>query len=133
MHRNLIKLLLKNMKRITEKEEEIMNLYWQHGPMFVKELLEYYDEPRPHFNTISTFVRELESKGYLSHKAFGNTYQYIPIISREEYNSRKLKSVVENYFNKSYLNAVSTLVKDEDISVDELKQLIAEIEHQNKK
>jgi Predicted transcriptional regulator len=121
------------MKRITEKEEEIMNLYWQHGPMFVKELLEYYDEPRPHFNTISTFVRELESKGYLSHKAFGNTYQYIPIISREEYNSRKLKSVVENYFNKSYLNAVSTLVKDEDISVDELKQLIAEIEHQNKK
>ena len=133
MHRDLIKLLLKNMKRITEKEEEIMNLYWQHGPMFVKELLEYYDEPRPHFNTISTFVRELESKGYLSHKAFGNTYQYIPIISREEYNSRKLKSVVENYFNKSYLNAVSTLVKDEDISVDELKQLIAEIEHQNKK
>ena len=53
------------MKKLTNKEKEIMDLYWQHGPMFVKELLEYYDEPRPHFNTLSTMVRILEKEGYL--------------------------------------------------------------------
>ena len=59
------------MKKLTRKEKEIMDLYWQHGPMFVKELLEYYDEPRPHFNTLSTTVRILEKKGMLGHKQFG--------------------------------------------------------------
>ena len=53
------------MKKLTNKEKEIMDLYWQHGPMFVKELLEFYDEPRPHFNTLSTTVRILEKKGFL--------------------------------------------------------------------
>ena len=58
------------MKKLTNKEKEIMDLYWTHGPMFVKELLEYYDEPRPHFNTLSTMVRILEKEGYLDHKQF---------------------------------------------------------------
>ena len=62
------------MKRLTNKEKEIMDLYWQHGPMFVKELLDYYDEPKPHFNTLSTMVRILEKNGFLDHKQFGNTY-----------------------------------------------------------
>ena len=70
-----------NMKRLTTKEKEIMDLYWKHGPMFVKELLEFYDEPRPHFNTLSTTVRILEKKGFLDHKQFGTSYQYFPTIS----------------------------------------------------
>jgi BlaI family penicillinase repressor len=56
------------MKKITTKEEEVMNLFWEKGPMFVREMLEFYDEPKPHFNTVSTYVRELEVKGYLGHK-----------------------------------------------------------------
>lgn len=120
------------MKRITEKEEEIMNEFWQHGAMFVKDLVALFSDPKPHFNTISTYVRELEAKGYLSHTVFGNTYQYAPIITREAYHSRKLRSVVENYFGKSYLSVVSTLVKEEEISLDDLKQLIADIEHGKK-
>ena len=56
------------MKKLTNKEKEIMTLYWQHGPMFVRELQEHYDEPRPHFNTLSTIVRILEREGYLGHK-----------------------------------------------------------------
>ena len=59
------------MKKLTNKEKEIMTLYWQHGPMFVRELQEHYDEPRPHFNTLSTIVRILEREGYLGHKQFG--------------------------------------------------------------
>lgn len=61
------------MKRLTAKEEEIMGWFWQKGPLFVKELLEYYEEPKPHFNTLSTIVRGLEEKGFLAHKNFGNS------------------------------------------------------------
>ena len=64
------------MKKLTRKEEEIMNLFWDKGAMFVKELLELYDEPKPHFNTLSTMVRTLEANGFVSHKAYGNSYQY---------------------------------------------------------
>lgn len=65
------------MKTLTVKEEEIMGYFWEKGPLFVKQLLEFYDEPRPHFNTLSTIVRGLEEKGFLHHEVFGNTYQYL--------------------------------------------------------
>lgn len=119
--------------KLTVREEEIMNFFWDKGPLFVKEIVEFYPDPKPHFNTVSTFVRELESKGFVSHKAIGMGYQYYPLISRQDFSKGTLRGVVENYFNKSYLNAVSALVKEEDISVDELKQLIQDIEAGNKK
>lgn len=116
------------MKGLTAKEEEIMGFFWEKGPLFVKEMLEFYDEPKPHFNTLSTIVRGLEEKGYLAHKAYGNTYQYYATVSREDFSKRTLKGVISKYFNNSYLNAVSSLVREEDISVDELKELIREVE-----
>ena len=116
------------MKRLTTKEREIMELYWQHGPMFVKELLEYYDEPRPHFNTLSTTVRILEKKGFLDHKQYGTSYQYFPTITEKEYGRSSLTGIIKDYFNDSYLSAVSAFVKEEKISVDELKELIEKIE-----
>ena len=109
------------MKRLTNKEKEIMDLYWQHGPMFVRELLEHYAEPRPHFNTLSTMVRILEKNGYLDHKQYGNTYQYFPIVTEKEYGRSSIAGVIKNYFNDSYLSAVSSFVKEEKISVEELK------------
>ena len=117
------------MKRLTNKEKEIMDLYWQHGPMFVRELLEHYAEPRPHFNTLSTMVRLLEQNGFLGHRQFGNTYQYYPLVSEKEYGRSSLAGVIRNYFDNSYLSAVSSFVKEEKISVDELKQLIKQIEN----
>ena len=116
------------MKKLTRKEEEIMNLFWDKGAMFVRELLEFYDDPKPHFNTLSTMVRTLEANGYVGHKAYGNTYQYYPIVTREDYAGSSFKGIVKNYFNNSYLNAVSSLVKEEKITVDELKELIEQIE-----
>ena len=116
------------MKKLTKKEEEIMNIFWEKGAMFVKELLELYDEPKPHFNTLSTMVRTLEANGFLNHKAFGNSYQYFPIITREEYAGSTFKGIVSNYFNNSYLSAVSSLVKEEKITIEELKELIDQIE-----
>ena len=116
------------MKKLTRKEEEIMNLFWDKGAMFVKELLELYAEPKPHFNTLSTMVRTLEANGFVGHTAYGNTYQYYPIVTREEYAGSTFKGIVSSYFNNSYLSAVSTLVKEEKITVDELKELIEQIE-----
>ena len=116
------------MKKLTRKEEEIMNLFWDKGAMFVKELLELYDEPKPHFNTLSTMVRALEANGYVDHKAYGNSYQYYPVISREDYAGSSFKGLISSYFNNSYLSAVSALVKEEKISVEELKELIEQIE-----
>lgn len=116
------------MKRLTAKEEEVMRFFWERGPLFVKEILTFYSDPKPHFNTLSTIVRGLEEKGYLSHEAYGNTYRYYAIISQDEFRENTLKSVVSKYFNNSYLSAVSALIRKENISADELKELIREVE-----
>ncbi len=121
------------MKRLTAKEEEIMGYFWEKGPLFVKQLLEYYGDPKPHFNTLSTIVRGLEDKGFLSHNTFGNTYQYYAAVTEEEYSNGTLKNVIAKYFNNSYLGVVSSLIKEEEISVDELRQLLDEVEQADKK
>lgn len=120
------------MKRLTKRENEIMNLFWDRGAMFVRELQSLYPEPQPHINTLSTMVRILESNGFLSHKSHGSTYQYYPVISREEYGRSSLNGIISNYLGNSYLNAVSGLVREEKITVEELKGLIDEIERNRK-
>lgn len=121
------------MKGLTGKEEEIMGFFWEKGPLFVKQMLDFYDEPKPHFNTLSTIVRGLEEKEYLSHETFGNTYRYFAIVSEDEYHKGTLKNVISKYFNNSYLGAVSSLIQEEEISLDDLKQLINDVEKAHKK
>ncbi len=116
------------MKHLTSKEEEIMQFIWDNGPMFVREILDKYSDPKPHYNTVSTVVRLLEEKGFIDHKVYGNTYQYFAIVSREEYKGKALKEVVSDYFGNSYTNVVSTLIEEESLSIDELKELINKIE-----
>jgi len=120
------------MKKITPKEEEILNIFWKKGELFVKQILELYPEPKPHYNTISTMVRTLEEKGYIGYRIFGNTYQYYSLISKEDYNRKNLRNMVKNYFGNSYKRVVSALVEEEDISLEELKELILEIEKKRK-
>ncbi len=114
---------------LTAREEEVMNLFWDNGPMFVRELLEHYEEPRPHFNTLSTIVRSLEEKGYLSHRSYGKTYRYFAVIKREEYRKISLSSVIGKYFDASPFNAVSALVRNEELSADELRRLLEMVEN----
>lgn len=116
------------MKGLTAKEEEIMGYFWKKGPLFVKEMLAFYEEPKPHFNTLSTIVRGLEEKGFLGHRTYGNTYQYYPVMSESDFRKVTLRNVISKYFNNSYLNAVSSLVEEEDISLNELKELIQKVE-----
>ncbi|CEA15615.1 transcriptional repressor, copy family [Fermentimonas caenicola] len=119
---------MQSIKELTAKEEEVMQYFWEYGPLFVKELVEKYPDPKPHFNTLSTYVRSLEEKGYLSHTTFGTTYRYFVVISKEDYRKGNLKSVIKKYFDNSYLSVVSSLIKDDNISVDEVRKLLDEVE-----
>jgi predicted transcriptional regulator len=117
---------------ITEKEMQIMRILWEHGPMFVREMLEYYPEPRPHFNTVSTTVRILEEKGYVTHEAIGNSYKYSAVAQQQQFRDSSFRELIANFFNNSYKSAVSALVEEEKISVEELKQIIDIVEQRNK-
>ena len=97
------------MEKLTPREEELMRCFWTRGPLFVRELVALWPEPKPHFNTLSTMVRGLEAKGYVGHKAYGGTYQYYPLVSEEEFSRKTLKGVVSistiptsGWFRRSY-------------------------------
>lgn len=117
------------MKRLTSKEEEILSYFWANGPLFVKELLELQEEPKPHYNTLSTTVRLLEEKGYIGYKVYGNTHQYYALVSEDEYRTKTLKQVVDKYFGNSYTRVVSTLIEEEKLTIDELQELIQQIKN----
>ena len=107
-----------------------MNYFWHYGAMFVRDVVMLYDDPKPHFNTVSTMVRTLETKGFLDHEAFGNTYRYRPVVSQEEFSKGVLGSVVTRYFDNSYKRAVSALIEEDKISVSELEELIRMVQNQ---
>lgn len=119
------------MKKLTAKEEELMRIFWTEKQLFVKDLLDYYSDPKPHINTLSTIVRGLEEKGYLSHESFGGTYRYFPIITADEYKKVELTGVIDKYFNSSYLGVVSSLIEEEKLSVADLKCLINRVERED--
>lgn len=105
-----------------------MNMLWDNGPLFVREMVEIYPEPKPHFNTISTTVRILESKGYVAHEVLGTSHRFYAVAERSDFGDRSLADVIRNYFGNSYKSAVSALVKEEKISVDELREIIRMVE-----
>ena len=120
------------MHRLTAKEEEIMSFFWDKGALFVKQIHESYPEPRPQYNTLSTIVRGLEDKGFVGYTAYGNTHQYHALITNEEYRRHTLKNVITRYFDNSYRRAVSALIEEEALTIDELKALISHVELQNR-
>lgn len=118
------------MQKLTNKEEEIMQILWKLKKAFVKEIMVAIIDEQPHYNTLSTIVRNLEEKGFVSHNAFGNTHQYYPIVSIEDYRKRFINTAIDTYFNSSYKNMVSFFAKEEKISADELREILAMIESQ---
>ncbi|SEA29982.1 Predicted transcriptional regulator [Flavobacterium gillisiae] len=116
------------MQKLTNKEEEIMQILWKLKKAFVKEVMAEITEDQPHYNTLSTIVRNLEEKGYVAHNAYGNTHQYYPIVSIEDYRKRFMSTAIDTYFNSSYKNMVSFFAKEEKISAAELREILAMIE-----
>jgi BlaI family transcriptional regulator, penicillinase repressor len=117
------------MQKLTNKEEEIMQILWKLEKAFVKEVLAEITEEQPHYNTLSTIIRNLVEKGFVSHNAFGNTHQYFPIVKMEDYRKRFMNTAIDTYFDSSYKNMVSFFAKEEKISAEELREILAMIEN----
>ena len=115
-------------KTLTKAEEEIMQALWQLEKAFVKDVLAEIKEDQPHYNTLSTIIRNLEEKGYVAHNAYGNTHQYYPIVAKEDYRKEFMTNAIENYFNNSYKNMVSFFAEEEKISAKELREILELIE-----
>ena len=107
-----------------------MKILWKLEKAFVKDIIEKYDDPKPHYNTISSLVRLLQDKGIIGFTQYGNTYQYFPLISKEEYRRSFMNQVVTDYFDNSYKSAVAFFVKEKGLSPTEIEDLIKMIQDQ---
>lgn len=121
------------MKELTKAEEQIMQILWQKEKAFVKDIIEEFPEPKPAYNTISTIVRILETKGFVDHKAYGKTHEYFPIVSKEKYTKFSLNNLMSGYFNGSLKNLVSFFANENKMDVQDLDQLLKQLEDLKKK
>ncbi len=112
------------MEELTKVEERIMQQLWMLKKAFVKDIIEELpDDPKPPYNTISSVIRILVSKGYVNYKAYGKTYEYFPAISKAEYRKIKIQKIMSGYFGNSPASLVSHIVNEEKLSKEEIKQL----------
>jgi predicted transcriptional regulator len=121
------------MNRLTEQEEEAMRAVWKIKGGFVRDFLEQIAAPKPPYTTLASTVKNLEKKGFLKSERMANSYRYIPSIKAEEYKKRFMKGFVEDYFKNSYKDLVAFFAKEEQISTDELKEIIDMIENRKSK
>lgn len=124
--------IIATMKQLTEKEEELMRKLWTKDEMTAREVLDMYPEPRPHFNTIATVLRVLEQKGWVKHRPIGNTHLYRAAVSEEEMGRRSLKNIVSKFFNGSMAGMISSFMKNENLSKEEIDELFDIVENKRK-
>ena len=118
------------MRKLNQKEEQIMQILWRLGRAFTKEIRAEMEDPKPPITTISSTVRKLEQEGWLGYEAFGKTYRYYPIIAQEDYLKSSFKRMVNSYFDGSPSRLLSFFAKEEQVNADELNQILKEIEDQ---
>jgi BlaI family transcriptional regulator, penicillinase repressor len=123
----------KNIKELTKAEDQVMQILWKLKKAFVKDIMEHFGEPKPAYNTVSTIIRILEKKGFVSYKVYGNTYEYYPIISKKDYTGIYLGNFVKNYFGNSYHSLVSFFASDNSITIKELEEMKLLVEKEIKK
>ena len=112
------------MKELTKAEEIVMQLYWELTKGFVKDIIEHLPDPKPSYSTVSTITRILESKGFLAYKKYGNTFQYYPIIAKDDYAKQSLKKLSGNYFNNSLKKLVSNFTGQNNLDIKEVDEII---------
>ena len=118
------------MRELTKAEEEIMQVLWQLDSAFVKDVISHLPEPKPAYNTVSTIVRILQEKGFVGHETHGKSHKYYPVVTKEDYTKSFMKGFVKKYFSGSYQQMVSFFTKQEDLSLNELEQLLQELKAQ---
>jgi len=116
-------------RELTRAEEQIMHILWEKGTGLVHDILREFPDPKPAYNTVSTIIRILEQKGFVGHKAYGRTYEYFPLILKQDYTKTYFRSFVANYFGNSYKSLASFFTEEEKLNIHELediRQLIEE-------
>lgn len=122
------------MKELTKAEEQIMQVIWEIKKGFVKDVLEHFPEPKPAYTTISTIIRTLEKKGFVSYRAYGKTHEYYPLIPKQEYQKLYMRNFLNDYFEGSFKKLVSFFAHEDDLDVHELEELLQHLKQdQNKK
>ena len=114
-------------KQLTKSEEQIMHAIWKYDKAFLREILEALPEPRPHQNTVATIVKILVDKAFVGIELVGRNHLYYPLISKEDYSKGTVEQVVSGYFEGSFSNMVSFFLKEKNLSVTELEQLLDEV------
>jgi BlaI family transcriptional regulator, penicillinase repressor len=115
------------MKELTKAEEQLMQILWKLNKAFIKDMIEKIPEPKPAYNTVSTFIRIMEKKGFVGHTAYGNTHEYFPLISKKEYTKQFMKGLIKNYFSNSFQEMVSFFAREDKMSISELEELLQEV------
>ena len=115
------------MKNLTKAEEQIMQVIWKLDKAFLREILDELPAPKPHSNTVATIIKILVDKEFVGITVFGRTHQYHPLVSKEAYSKSTMKSLLKGYFEGSFSNAVSFMVKENNISLDELELLLKQL------
>jgi len=111
-------------RELTRAEEEVMQILWELGKGFVKDLVERYKEPRPAYNTVSTLIRILEQKGFVGHTAYGKTHEYYPLISKDEYRKQSLNNMLSNYFSGSFKQLVSFFAREGKMDRKDMEDIL---------
>jgi BlaI family transcriptional regulator, penicillinase repressor len=111
------------IKELTKAEEQLMQILWDKKKAFVNDLLEVLPEPKPAYNTVSTIVRILEKKGFVSHKAYGNTHQYFPVVTKKAYTKQTFKTMLSGYFSNSFEQMVSFFATEEKLTLSEMEEI----------
>jgi BlaI family transcriptional regulator, penicillinase repressor len=120
------------MKPLTKAEEQIMQSIWKLETAFLKDIVEAQPEPRPHSNTVATIIKILVDKGFVGVKQIGRVHEYYPLVTKDKYSSSTMKTLVEGYFEGSFADAVSFMVKQKNLSVKDLELLLQEIKKAKK-
>jgi predicted transcriptional regulator len=123
---------MKDIKELTKAEDQIMQILWTLEKAFVKDIVEAMPEPKPAYNTVSTIVRILETKGFIDHTAYGKTHEYYPLITKEKYTRFYLNNLLKGYFDGSFQNLVSFFARENKLSTADVQKLLAEVKNAKK-
>jgi predicted transcriptional regulator len=120
------------MQKLAKREEQIMQVYWELGHAFIREVIPQLPDPKPHYNSVATMVKILEEKGFLDHETIGNVFRYFPLVSREEYQAHAMKDIVSQYFDNSYPRMLAFFAKEQNLSDSELNEIFKMIKTDKK-
>lgn len=120
------------MIKLAKREEQIMQAFWELNTAFIRDIIPLLPDPKPHYNSVATMVKILEDKGFLGKETLGNIHSYYPKIKKEDYQKFALKDIVQQYFNNSYPSMLAFFAKEQNLSQEELNEILNIIKNKGK-